>query len=94
MRHRATAPRPRHRTGISLVEICIAFAVLGLSMLPILSMFSSAGRQAGQTSDFGTAIALQKSALQVNLLIGEGDQETALLTTIRLRNVAATEEIW
>ena len=35
-----------------------------------------------------------EGALQVNLLLAEGDQEYAMLTTVRLRNIASAEEIW
>lgn len=35
-----------------------------------------------------------EGALQVNLLLAEGEQEYALLTTVRLRNIAAAEEVW
>ena len=41
-----------------------------------------------------TFTARTEGALQLNLVLGEGDQELALLTTVRLRNVAAAEEIW
>jgi hypothetical protein len=35
-----------------------------------------------------------EGALQVNLLLAEGEQEYAMLTTVRLRNIASAEEIW
>lgn len=35
-----------------------------------------------------------EGALQVNLLLAEGEQEYALLTTVRLRNIASAEEVW
>lgn len=35
-----------------------------------------------------------EAALQVNLVLAEGSQEHAMLTTIRLRNIVAAEEVW
>ena len=35
-----------------------------------------------------------EGALQVNLVLTEGGQEYALLTAVRLRNIAAAEEVW
>ena len=35
-----------------------------------------------------------EGALQLNLLLAEGEAEYALLTTVRLRNIASAEEIW
>lgn len=52
----------RSRSGVSLVEMALAALVLGLALLPVLSMFSSAGRQARQTSDYGQALALAEKA--------------------------------
>lgn len=41
-----------------------------------------------------TFTARGEGLVQVNLLLADGEQEYALLTTIRLRNLASTEEIW
>ena len=41
-----------------------------------------------------TFTARSEGALQVNLLLGEGDHEYAMLTTVRLRNIASAEEVW
>lgn len=38
--------------------------------------------------------ARTEGALQVNLLVGEEGQETSILTTVRLRNIASSEELW
>lgn len=35
-----------------------------------------------------------EAALQVNLLLAEGGEEVALVTTVRLRNIAAAEELY
>lgn len=35
-----------------------------------------------------------EGALQMNVLLAEDDREYALLTTVRLRNLAAAEELW
>lgn len=35
-----------------------------------------------------------EAALQVNLVLADGSQEYAMLTTIRLRNIVAAEEVW
>lgn len=35
-----------------------------------------------------------EGALQIHLLVAEGDAEQAFLTTVRLRNLAAAEELW
>lgn len=35
-----------------------------------------------------------EGALQINLLLSEGGQDYALLTAVRLRNLASAEEIW
>lgn len=35
-----------------------------------------------------------EAALQVNLVLSDGTQEYAMLTTIRLRNIVAAEEVW
>lgn len=35
-----------------------------------------------------------EGALTVNALLAEEDQESAILTTVRLRNIAAAEELW
>ena len=35
-----------------------------------------------------------EGALQMNVLLAEADREYALLTTVRLRNLAAAEELW
>lgn len=35
-----------------------------------------------------------EGALEVNLVLGEGTQEHALMTTVRLQNLAAGEKIW
>jgi len=46
--------------GFSLLEVVLAFLILGLALAPILSLFPSAGKQARQTSDVGQALALQE----------------------------------
>lgn len=38
--------------------------------------------------------ARTEGALQVNLLVGEEGAESSVLTTVRLRNIAAAEELW
>src|SRR5205085_10398108 len=38
--------------------------------------------------------ARTEGALQVNLLLGEEGAESSVLTTVRLRNIAAAEELW
>jgi type II secretory pathway pseudopilin PulG len=41
-----------------------------------------------------TFTSISEGSLQVNLLLSEEGQETALLTTVRLRNLASSEELW
>ena len=41
-----------------------------------------------------TFTSRSEASVQVNLVLAEADQEYALLTTVRLRNIAAAEEIW
>jgi hypothetical protein len=41
-----------------------------------------------------TFTSSSEGALQVHMLLGEGDQEYGLLTTVRLRNLASSEELW
>ena len=35
-----------------------------------------------------------EGALQVNLMFHEGDTDSPMLTTVRLRNIAAADEVW
>lgn len=35
-----------------------------------------------------------EGALQINMVFRDGDQDAPLLTTIRLRNIAAADEAW
>lgn len=48
------------RLGASIVELVIAFLLLGLAIPPIMNLFSVAARQTRQTSDVGLAMALQE----------------------------------
>ena len=48
------------RAAFSMVEVLVAFAVLGIAMLPVLALFSSAGDQARQTSDHALATVLDE----------------------------------
>jgi hypothetical protein len=41
-----------------------------------------------------TFTSISEGSLQVNLVLSEEGQETALLTTVRLRNLASSEELW
>ena len=41
-----------------------------------------------------TFTARSEGALQVNLVLSESAEEYALLTTVRLRNIAAAEAVW
>ena len=41
-----------------------------------------------------TFTSTSEGALTVNLLLEEEGQESAMLTTVRLRNIAAAEELW
>lgn len=50
---------PRNH-GTSIVEVVIAFLLLGLAIPPILNLFNTAARQTRQTSDVGLAMALQE----------------------------------
>lgn len=38
--------------------------------------------------------ARSEGALQLNLLLAEGAEEYAIITTVRLRNIASAEEVW
>lgn len=41
-----------------------------------------------------TFTSQSEGALTVNALLAEEEQESAILTTVRLRNIAAAEELW
>ena len=43
---------------MSIVEVSMAFLILGLTMLPMIELFSNAGREADQTSDHTLAAGL------------------------------------
>lgn len=51
---------PRPGRGFAMIEVSIAFVVMGLALVPIIGLFASARKQARQTSDFGLALALQE----------------------------------
>ena len=41
-----------------------------------------------------TFTSRSEGALQINLVCRDGDTDSPLLTTVRLRNIAAADEIW
>lgn len=49
------------RRGFSVVEVAIAFVILGLALLPVIQLFSSAGQQARQTAEYSLAVAVQST---------------------------------
>lgn len=49
------------RRGFSVVELAIAFVILGLAVLPVIQLFGSASQQAKQTADYSLAVAVQSS---------------------------------
>lgn len=58
--------RPRH--ALSLVEVMLAVSVLGLALLPVVSLFFTASRESKQTSDYGVALTVgQKVAEELYL---------------------------
>jgi len=76
---------PRRHTsrssGFTLVETLVAFAVLVLALIPVLTLFTSAGKQARQTSDYGQALALdQKVAEELELANWENIHKVEELT--------------
>ena len=52
------------RAAFSIVEVVLAFLILGLSLLPVVNLFTSSSRQAAQTSDFGLAITLTEKVAE------------------------------
>lgn len=54
--------------GLSFLEVALAIVILGLALLPVLGLFSSAGRQARQSSDYGVALStLEKITEELRL---------------------------
>lgn len=49
------------RRGFSVVELAIAFVILGLALLPVIQLFTSASQQAKQTADYSLAAAIQST---------------------------------
>jgi hypothetical protein len=41
-----------------------------------------------------TFTSRSEGALQINLLLAEGDQDYSLLTTVQMRNLPSSEELW
>lgn len=56
--------RARCRSGLGLIDVVVAAMVLGLAIIPILGLFSTSGRQARQTSDYGLAMALSEKVAE------------------------------
>lgn len=52
------------RRAFSLLEVCLAFCVLGLALLPMLTSFSQATRGVAQTSEYTQALFLTQMALE------------------------------
>lgn len=50
--------------GFSVIELCLAFLILGLSFLPVIGLFSSSGRQSRQTADYGLAVTLEEKVAE------------------------------
>ncbi len=50
----------RHLRGLSILEVAIAFVLLGLTLVPLIELFGSAARQTRQTGDVGLAMTLQE----------------------------------
>ncbi|MBI4860042.1 MAG: hypothetical protein HY815_07230 [Candidatus Riflebacteria bacterium] len=72
-RNRAPSPERSFRrptdvrspiNGLSLVELCLAFAVMGLALLPVIGLFSTSGKQARQTGDYSLATTTQEKAAE------------------------------
>jgi hypothetical protein len=72
------------RRGISLVELGIAFLIVGLGVLPLISLFSTAGQQARQTADYGLALTMtEKVAEELRLQNWEDIHQTELLDSVK-----------
>jgi len=71
----------RSRTiGFSVVEIVIACAILALAIVPTLELFSGAGRQARQTSDYSIGLTLwTKVGQELHLANWENPHLTEML---------------
>lgn len=52
------------RRGVSLVEIALAFVILGLAILPVLTLIGGSGRQAAQTAEYSLALALEQKVAE------------------------------
>ncbi len=66
--NRQTAPVParasrRHRDGFGAAEVLIATAILGLSLLPVMSLFSGGSRQTKVSEAHVKALAIAEQAL-------------------------------
>jgi hypothetical protein len=48
----------RTTAAVSIVEVLMAFLVLGLTILPVIGLFSGAGREAQHTADHTSSLAL------------------------------------
>src|SRR5207249_3063598 len=65
----ALVRRPR---AFSVLEVLIAFLILGLAVLPVLGLFSSTGMEARQTSDYALGIVItEKVAEEMRLAAWE-----------------------
>ena len=57
----ALVRRPR---AFSVLEVLIAFLILGLAVLPVLGLFSSTGMEARQTSDYALGIVITEKVAE------------------------------
>lgn len=52
------------RSAFSMIEVCLAFAILGLALVPVLGLFSGAAKHAKTTSDHSFALALAQKVAE------------------------------
>lgn len=87
----------RYASGVTLLEVLVAFSILGVSLVLIFSIFSSGLRTASQGEDYTRATALAESKLAtmtVTERLQDGVGEGVFDDRYRWRTTVATPAWW
>ena len=88
---------PRHASGVTLLEVLVAFSILSVSLVLIMSIFSGGLRIAARGHEYSRAVALAESKLAAVTVVEpltEGTDEGVFDDLYRWRTTVRTPSWW